>query len=234
MVGMEQFEVVNFLEKVPADVAKKIGLSLAALVNGERNELLRWPISVPLDLAEQCLRAEGSLKAFAEGLVEGMRSEKPIETVSSHERRARWEKSKVQQLAEELRQRELRVSGKKNEKIERLVEDEARHEGDPRLLWKMSKAERRELLKGDWQCVTKSRAMKEFRLSENDLLQLKCFEKENPHYATAAPMKLFRWRDLLECALGKHSSIQGIKRKQEISKESGRKRMRKQSAQGST
>lgn len=46
-------------------------------------------------------------------------------------------------------------------------------------------------IKDQYKYITKTRAKSEFRLNEADLSKTSFFEVKNPHYATAAPMKLF-------------------------------------------
>ena len=46
-------------------------------------------------------------------------------------------------------------------------------------------------LKEQYKYISKTRAKSEFRLNEADLSKTTFFEVKNPHYATAAPMKLF-------------------------------------------
>jgi len=46
-------------------------------------------------------------------------------------------------------------------------------------------------------CVTASRARAEYGLSERDLAELGCTLARNPHYACAAPMRLYSWVEVV-------------------------------------
>ncbi len=53
-------------------------------------------------------------------------------------------------------------------------------------------------------CVTKSRAVREYRLGAVDLARLPMYEVDNPHYKVAAPMKLYLLRQVRQLAKAKY------------------------------
>ncbi|HVU48723.1 MAG TPA: restriction endonuclease, partial [Terracidiphilus sp.] len=52
-------------------------------------------------------------------------------------------------------------------------------------------------------CVTKTRALREFRLREHELYRLTYIERDNPHYKNASPMQLFLLSQVQELARAK-------------------------------
>jgi hypothetical protein len=55
-------------------------------------------------------------------------------------------------------------------------------------------------------CITKTRALREFRLREHELYRLTYLERDNPHYKTASPMHLFLLSQVQDLAKSKWGS----------------------------
>jgi XPA protein C-terminus/Restriction endonuclease len=55
-------------------------------------------------------------------------------------------------------------------------------------------------------CITKTRALREFRLREHELYRLTYIERDNPHYKRASPMHLFLLSQVQDLAKSKWGS----------------------------
>src|SRR6187200_474965 len=53
-------------------------------------------------------------------------------------------------------------------------------------------------------CVTKTRAMQEYRLTEADRMELRVIETDNPHYRSAAPMQRYLLKQVREVSKSKY------------------------------
>lgn len=60
-------------------------------------------------------------------------------------------------------------------------------------------------------CITKTRAIKEYRLTESDLAKLDVIETDNPHYKSAAPMRLYLHKHIKQVSLNKYGGDQPYK-----------------------
>ncbi|KAI9105831.1 hypothetical protein DFS34DRAFT_644636 [Phlyctochytrium arcticum] len=68
------------------------------------------------------------------------------------------------------------------------------------------------------QCLTQTRAKKEYKLNDKDLEGLPHLAKGNPHYRNAAPMILYLVRDVEDVAYAKHGGPEGLAEAQEKGK----------------
>ncbi|KAF9280238.1 hypothetical protein BGZ74_002638 [Mortierella antarctica] len=58
--------------------------------------------------------------------------------------------------------------------------------------------------------ITKTRAMALFQLTQDDLARLRCTYHRNPHYRTAAPMRLYDMTEVQKMALAVHAGWVGV------------------------
>ena len=72
--------------------------------------------------------------------------------------------------------------------------------------------------------VTATRAKAEYRITETDLSSLRCLETQNPHYRSAAPMRLYLSSAVQKLSLQKHGSSEELVKKKRKASEVADKR----------
>eukprot|EP01118_Nematostelium_gracile_P004779 TRINITY_DN15704_c0_g1_i1.p1 TRINITY_DN15704_c0_g1~~TRINITY_DN15704_c0_g1_i1.p1 ORF type:complete len:295 (-),score=44.42 TRINITY_DN15704_c0_g1_i1:161-1045(-) len=64
-----------------------------------------------------------------------------------------------------------------------------------------------------YKVITKSDALKQFKLVERDLEDVNCVLKQNPHYRSSAPMRLYSREEIITVAIEKHGSLEEMESK---------------------